>query len=591
MFDTTLAARMDHTGAIDSGAAVLQLVDPDTGAPLEASGVMYGPEVMAFPDLWGMYSVPIDGLTASVRALAGATSRNGDERLRVAVRVELRNETDAPVRARVAVRLRPGGSDPLRRPLHSTPFAPGTSFSAEDGLVARDGTVVLAWSGPAPEVTLHDAPAGPDAPGATCTWSPTVAQHSAYFVDMILAGPPTGPARDEAELRAAMTALPNTDLFERSGWQSQKRGSVATLGTAFKDLDKTLCGSLHFLRSLGVANNEVRQLSDRPYGFPATDAAVPAEILATFVEFGLVAFAEDFLAEQIEAAAQAGAQLSPARRVALAHALTRCVRLGNNQAHAVALAAAIRVLVTEPAAVPPWADPDIVRQDLSQLLLRADPEQGGQQAAALPPLSWAAVKAGSVESEMQDMRRALSARDAPAAWDACLELLSGTNANGLGALQVGGDLDGGFAIGMLALIREAFIDDHGPDLHLVPAIGPELYYPQNPMRLPPLYTRYGVGNLKMYRHSNNRLAYVLTLIQRGEPELMFVYPPAGERVRKVGQATGGRGRLMPDGSVATVIDPLFAIGVNVVLRMEDGSADSDEDEALDAAALENAQDR
>jgi hypothetical protein len=78
--------------------------------------------------------------------------------------------------------------------------------------------------------------------------------------------------------------------------------------------------------------------------------------------------------------------------------------------------------------------------------------------------------------------------------------------------------------------------------------------------------------------------------QAGEPELLFVHPPAGEQVRRVAQTNAGRGRLMPDGSIATVISPLTSGGVNVMLRMEDGSPESAEDEALDAELPEDVED-
>jgi hypothetical protein len=57
--------------------------------------------------------------------------------------------------------------------------------------------------------------------------------------------------------------------------------------------------------------------------------------------------------------------------------------------------------------------------------------------------------------------------------------------------------------------------------------------------------------------------------------------PAARTVRKVMSGVGGVGRLMPDGSIATVIDPLFTIGVNVVVRLEDGTADDGEDDDED----------
>jgi hypothetical protein len=134
-------------------------------------------------------------------------------------------------------------------------------------------------------------------------------------------------------------------------------------------------------------------------------------------------------------------------------------------------------------------------------------------------------------------------------------------------------------MGVLTLMRDLMIDDHGPDLHLLPAIGDELFYPQNPMHFPPLHSIWGTADLKMYRFKQNRMAYILTMpTRRDEPELLLVHLPAGKTVRKVMSEVGGVGRLMPDGSIATVIDPLFTIGVNIVVRLEDGTADTDEDE-------------
>ncbi|HZL98769.1 MAG TPA: hypothetical protein VFD43_00830 [Planctomycetota bacterium] len=554
-YASRLCARVDRRGALDSGAGVLQLVDAESGEPLPVHELAFGKG----PMLWAGGRLELPLVEANVRMLAVPLGHLGDERVRTVLRVELLNHAQDLAQVRIAARLSPGGGDRLTRPADALDFAPGTRFGHEDGVITRDGSAILAWVGPDPEVALAPPPAGAGATACTLTWDLPVQPNTARYLDITLAGAAHQPVQDEAGWRQALASFSYVNLEEQLAWQTDFRGEYVSFESGLRDVDRALRSGVHVLRSLGEANRDVVWLTDRPYGFPPTDAAVPAEIVGVFYEWGLGGFAETQLRELVRSAPSAGQQLAPDRRTALVAGLVSAVRLSMDDEQLVQdTAAAIRALIVEEAAVEPWLDPAVLREDLATILRRADPVAGEQAAEALPALRWAEPDEGPVAAQMLAARQALAAGDRLGFWEHYSALLAGLDRNGMGSMRPGGDLDGRFPIGFMCLSRAMLIDDHGRDLRLLAGTHADLLPERDEFDLPWLPTVFGKMQIKVFRLPGSRLVAHLQLRQQVEPNLIYVHMPAPYVVSRVVDNVGGKARLMPDGSLAAAIAPSSA---------------------------------
>ena len=569
-YASRLCARVDQSGAIDSGAGVLQLVDAESGQPLVVHDLAFG----RGPALWAGGTLDLPGVEAQVKLIAVPVEAHGDHRVRAIVHVELANHGQDLVVVKLGARLSAGGGDPLRRPVDALDFAPGAVFAHEDGVITRDGDAIVAWEGPDPQVQVLPAPKTFDAPACLLTWELPVQPNTAYFLDVSLAGPGHQPMMDEEGWRETLQRFSYTDLEEQLAWQTDFRGEYTVFSSALPRLDRALDASVHFLRTLGEANRDVQWLTDRPYGFPPTDAAAPAEITGVFYEWGLAAFADGYLHDLVDSATAAGQQLSPDRRVALVSGLVSAVRLTHNDEQLVQdTANVIKSLVVQGGAVEPWLDPDVVRADMAALLVRADPAGGPAAAERLPALHWAADDEGPVAAHMLAARKALSAGDREGFWSHYAQLLEGTSRNGLGSMTPGGDLDGRFEIGLMYLSRAMLIDDHGRDLRLLVGSHIELLPERDEFDLPWLPTIFGLADIETYHVPGHRMATTVRLRQQVEPHLIYVYLPAPIRAEKVVDCVGGKARLMPDGSLSAAIDPFLAAGLNFTVTAREGPAE------------------
>jgi len=568
-YASRLCARLGRDGALDSGAGVLQLVDAESGQPLVIHDLAFG----RGPALWAGGELELPGVEANVRMLAGTTDSHGDHRVRAMVHVELINHGQDVVLVKLGARLSAGGGDPLVRPADALDFTPGVVFAHEDGLITRDGSAILAWEGPDPQVELLPPPKTFDAPACKLVWELPVQPNTARYLDVSLAGAGHQPMMDEEGWRETLARFSYTDIEEQLAWQTDFRGEYTVFASALPRLDRALDAGVHFLRSLGEANRDVQWLTDRPYGFPPTDAAAPAEIMGVFYEWGLGTFASSYLHDLVASATAAGQQLSPDRRVALVAGLVSAVRLTQNDEQLVQdTASVIRSLIVQGGAVEPWLDPAVVRADMGALLVRADPVGGPAEAERLPALHWAADDEGPVSGHMLAARKALSAGDRDGFWSHFSRVLEGTNRNGLGSMTPGGDLDGRFPIGLMCLSRAMLIDDHGRDLRLLAGAHFELLPDKDEFDLPWLPTIFGLADIETYRMPGHRLATTVRLRQQVEPNLVYVYLPAPIRAERVIDSVGGKARLMPDGSLSAAIDPFIPAGLNFTVTARDDPA-------------------
>jgi hypothetical protein len=567
-FESRLAARLDRDGSLDGGAGVIQLVDPDTGRPFSVSGLAYGPE----PNLWAGWQVPGVDVDLQVRALAAGSVRNGDERLRSMFHLTFDNPSGETRTVRVGVQLRPGGG--MLRPRHAPVFSPDSVWGREGDLITRDGTALLAWSGPEPEVRSHAAPTLPDDPVFTLVWELELDGGMTRFIDLVLLSGPTTPIVDEQAWRSFATQWSYQQVEEQLRWQSLYRGEFANLATGVPLLDTALVTGVHFLRSLGDAHKDVRWLTDHPYGDPPTDAAVPAEIVGIFAEWGLFSWVKGSVKRQLAALPDAAEPLDTARRVALLHGLSRALRLADEPELTESLAGAIGELLDgrqdEQVPVAPWLDPEEVTADLADLLAGGDPAAVDAALERLPELLWAAQPEGPVARTMLEARRALSDGDAPAAWAAMETLLAGANVNGLGSMRPGGDPDGTFSMGLLSLGRAILMDDHGPDLHLLPGVVEPLIAERAPLEMPFLPTRHGEMLVKMFRLPGDRVGVRVRSMFAVRAERVLVHLPAGLQPKAVGDRVGGKARLLREaGLVEVELDPGWAGGLGFTVRRAD----------------------
>ncbi len=562
-YGTLRAARLTSDGRLDTGAVVLQFVDAESGAPLPMSGLDYGASAW----LWAGGTLQVGALPVEYKALASAVERSGDVRARAIVRLAFANAGAEPLVVPLAARLWAGGASGEVRPEPALPFVAGTSFAHEGALLLRDGRVVARWAGVEPQVQVSAAPATPDATACLLRWSIEVPAGETRFLEVALAGPPSTAIVEEPAVRAALAQWGFLSVEEQHLWQTQYRGQYVNFPGADPDLYRPLVAGVHALRMLGDAHSVIRVLTDRPNGLPPSDAAVPAQVLAVFTEWGLGEWSVDARAAAVASAAADGAGLPPARRLALAHGLARCVRLGDDAAQIEAVAQAIVQFVTEPARVDPWLDPERVRRDLAEVLRRAGRLE---EIEKLPVLGWAEVDdPQSTAGVMLALRRALSAGELERVFPLFRELLDRVSPNGFAGMVPGGELDGRFPMGFMTLTRALLVDDHGDELHLLPALPGEFVPPRERFAPAWIPTVYGEIDMSFHRVGRDRLGGNVK-VRRGAPQTparMVFHLPIGLSYDKIYDRLGGTARKDGPTTLECTVDPKVARGLMFTVHL------------------------
>jgi len=568
-FATLLAGRLDADGTLDSGAGVLRLRDGE-GKPLMLRGLAYGKQ----SNLWGRFSVEMDGVDVQGRALGASRTRDGDTRLVCMVRLTLSNTS----RQQQTVALQGllsagGGADPLARPRPSLPFESGVAFARDGKLVTRDGAALLRWAGPEPEVSVAESVGGPDDAAVTLDWSFVMEPRSTRYLELTLVGPPAGGSVAEDTFRRLLAGLAFDLVAEGLDWQSMYRGRFANFEGADEQMRKTMVLSVHTLRMLGVANTSVDAVTEMPFGHPSRDEGLKAEALAIFSEWGLGGFAEPDIQKMARRLGDAAAGLSPDRRLVIVHGIVRATRLSGDEELPVLLAAAIRELVTEPTTVQPWLDPAEVTVDLEEVLARAAMFTGEDGGATLPELSWAPEPAEPVGKLMAAMRRALSDDRTVDAWTLYQQILDTTDVRGIGGLAGDGSIDGRFALGFMALTRAMLVDDRGDDVRFFPHIVPELIPHPGQLHLPLMPTRFGLIDASLFWVGKKKNKLAVQIFERGMliPGRILLEMPAGLSARALqGQKFGGDAEILEDGAIECLPNRKMAKGVrfNISVRRD-----------------------
>jgi len=560
-FASYRAARLGRDGSLNSGSAVLRLADGASGQPLPANQLQFGD----MPDLIAAWRAPLGDARVDVKACALPLSRQGDERVKACVRLTITSRADGPQELKLAASLSPGGGDPLARPFPSLPFAAGGVWAHEGSYVTRDGQAVLAWAGLEPQFTLA-TPGEPGAEAARLTWTFDLQPGSPRLLELYLLGPPANAVVDEAAIRDGATRWGYLHAEEQLGWQSRERGAFADIRLHDSRLWYALVGSLHTLRLMGKAYEQVEGFSDRPFGHPASDAAVDAEAIAVFAEWSFGDWASGFHKRVLAEVLERGQPLPPERRVALLHGLSRSVRLGVDRDDQQALAGAIRALLgpeAEGAQVRPWQDPDVVRRDLAAVL----DDAGLGADFSLPHFAWAEVPPGSRAAALQAARRAISAHQGNAAWAQLAPLVAGTSGIGQGSLQPGGVPDFEFAVALPSLLREVLIDDHGDELHLFPAMGLGMLPRRGVVQTTILPTRYGPARIEQFEVTRKLLGMTVWCRGARVPSALLMHVVDGLQAAAPAGPLGGTVSLRDDGALECWIDPKFPKGLRFNVKL------------------------
>ncbi len=563
-YSTPLAAKLSADGSFDTGGLSLQFVDGETGAPLDTTLLRYerGPHFSSY------FYHEFGGVTGVVRAVAFDGKSGDDARVRLAVKLGLENPTTEERSVHVRALVRPGSGAAETRPYPAWEFAPDDEYGQDGEFVTRNGHAVMWMGGVKPEIELRERVAGADEPFCVLDWKISVPPDRAESATVHLGGPPAGEGLDEAGWRAAFRRHSFEATIEMSRWQSDVRPTYTRCNVGDKRLSNLIVAGIQTLRLYGDGNRMIRRLTDRPFNHPATDIAVEAEMVATFTEFGLTAFAVDRLDPLISDPPAEVADLSPERRLAYVWNLARAARLAKDDLREGMLALLIVELCEEGAAVPAYADPELVRADLSDILGRVGMDD---EAEALPAFHWGEFPEGSTEALTQSVRRALSEGRSLDAWAHLGRLLDRTSLDGFGGMDPEGDFDGRFPIHTLALFREFIIDDHGDDMHVFPGLVAPLLPDFQRMRIRSLPSVFGgwTGTIFWTFKKRHRLGadFKLSLGAR-RPRDVILYPPAPHKARAISIARHGEVELQPDGTMKLVLTGL-GVELNAVLSAGD----------------------
>jgi hypothetical protein len=565
-FSSMLAGRIGADGALDSGAGVLRLLD-EAGRPLELRSLAYAKG----PSLWVRFKTTLGEVELTGRALGISRSGGGDARIACMLQLTLSNSTPQEQQVGFSASLSAGGGDPLARPLPALPFTAGTRFARVGQLITRDGAALLQWTGKPPEVRLADAVSGPDDVAAELDWNFTLAPRSTRYLDLMLIGPPAGEELDEDAIRSVIEGTSFETAAELLDWQSMYRGRFANFEGNDSHMRDTMVTSVHCLRMLGVALDGVGAITEKPFGHPGLDAALKAEALGMFAEWGLAEWAAPEIKGMIHQVDELCADLSAERRLVLIHGLVRAARISDNEVMPRQLATAIREWLTEPTTVRPWLDPAEVTADLQDMFRRAA-LFGDDAEFELPELSWSPEPVGVNAVRMLSMRRALSDGRGRDAWEIYQQILDSTDVRGFGSLAANGEMDGRFGLGFMALTRAMLVDDRGDDVRMFANVVPEMIPHPGQLHLPLIATRFGAIDATLFWVGAKKTKLAAQIYERGMliPGRILLEMPVGLTARAVQGEFGGHAKLLIDGSVECIPDRAFARGVrfNIPVRKD-----------------------
>lgn len=558
-YEDSLSGRLAADGTLDTGLVRLRFSQGTEGVPLDVTDMGYGKG----PQLWAAHRSKLGDVELRAVSLGLADRAGTDKRLVVATQVRLTNPTDTPRKVVLNAELLPSHESPL---LVSVPFDGAATWAREGNVLTRDGQLVAGWVGTPPEVEVQAPTDSPDAPVAKLVWRLEIPAGGVKYVEVKLAGPFAGEAVDEAAWRKRFGRRSYAILEEVLGWQGQQRGTIGQFKSKSAMLGRVLINGVHVCRMFGAGKEgSAHAFSDRPYGQPATDAAVEAEIVGCMTEFGMGEYCEAHLARLIDDMPGNLAQLDDERKVAYLHGLARAIRLWPEMHHAPALALAITELGDPDVAVAPWHDPDVVREDLTLIVS----SMGMPTDGLMTRLRWADVEEGTTAATMQAARKAIRDRNGLQVWEHFRELFQSAEANGIGSMD-GGEIDASYSLGMLTLGRAMLLDDHGDELNMYPGGSVGIMSNATETDTTFLPSRFGMVKSRAYHIGPKVFGNWTVLRGTVPPSLVTVTVPDGLLIRSVKSGTfGGEAVAVPgvERLIELQMDPVGSQGIRIQVRV------------------------
>ena len=544
-----LCAKLNTDGTFDSGAVALRFFHGATDEPLTVNELMYAPVMRLHGGFWDV----VDDCYVSTQSFATPQGPEESQRLKASTRVAFENPSwdDRSVHLKARLFAVPPG-DGLR-PEPALPFDESATWTVDGSLVLRNGAPVFYFEDSAemlaPTLTMHE-PGGPDDAICTLEWKVDLPARTARTAAVHLAGPALEGDVDDDLWRTSFQRVPYRQLAERVKWQTDLPPTIirSNMGPGNERIGLAMLAAVQYPRMLGVAEDWLGYLTDRPYNRPPTDVAVEAAYLGMYVEWGWADFGKQRVEELIHGAVELGSDLSPERRVALLDGLMRATRLFPASPNDEALAEAIITLHDTEAAVPPWSNPAHVRAGFSFILDRAG---RGDEAEDLPALTWAEPEEGTAAALMVSVRQALAEPAPLLAWNRLQEVLDRTTSDGTGSLGGPNDpTDGMFGVGMLSLVRAFLLDDWGEDLHIFPGMSSAFMPGIQRITVAQLISRFGAVRLSTSWVRKNRiLGGMFGFIPHTEPGRIVFHPPVLYAGMGVQVVRGGEVDFQPDGTL------------------------------------------
>jgi hypothetical protein len=569
-YSSILGARFTSDGFVDTGAVVGRFVDLDTGEPLALTKVRYegGPR-LELEWLHNGGGWVAEGEVGAIGHRAGE-----DERLLTGLRVLLKNKGDDPVTVNLGLDLWAGPAAGALRPEPSLAFDSSEDWLQEENLISRDGRMVARWTGSNPKVEVTP-PGSVGDRAARLSWKVLLPPRNARLIETILVGAPVG-AVDEAAMRRSMKARSYRDLEDVTRWESDAVGAFSNLRAADERFRDAFVAAVAQIRTFGSAYRAVTSLSDQPYGRPATDAAVSAQMLGVLFEVGMEEIGFPFLVDQLSVASEVLDTLPPERQLMYLHGLVRAVRLMKDDVHAVGLASLIERFSAEVSdlgvlRVDPWLHPENVRADLAQILNRSG--RGG--AERLPGITFSKVVPGTVEATMADLARTIKERDGTESWRLCQELLDRTSRRGFGTLSADGEPEGLWSLGMATLLREMLLDDHSEDLHIFSGVDYGLLTRTSDLDVEYMPSRFGMIKVQQYHVGRAIIGGWVRIKTDLWPERMLMHFPPSGRLKSVKPTPqGGHVTLLDKDTVELVVLPDAIVGLRFSMKAKPLPEDS-----------------